>query len=398
MQTFYQKDIKKAEILLEETKKNNRLAPLELEQFWKDQDEAVKSPFGKHIKQVPLNIFYSWEPVFDELGIPEDFWRFEHDIKWQLELKKRYNDKAEKIVGRRILSETPPPPHEEQYPKYKKLHDIFESKNVWNSGSWWLEQSANDENELSALLDRVEKRLENLRDFILPEGWDEAKKRLIPRGIKPPLYRSQRGPCTFATSIYGVENILFLCLDNPGLAARFSDAITNSILKLAELIDTEAGYTNENAPRGFSFADDNCCLFNPEIYEFFAYPIIKAVFDKYAPDPDDWRFQHSDSNMEHLLPILSRFNFSAVNFGPTLTVSTIRKYCPNAVIHGQLAPFTFSRNEEKNMICEFLRDFRMGKDTRGLLFSTAGSINNGSRLTGMRLIMAAAQRWGRYDN
>ena len=31
-----------------------------------------------------------------------------------------------------------------------------------------------------------------------------------------------------------------------------------------------------------------------------------------------------------------------------------------------------------------------------LVFATAGSINNGSRLTGMRLIMAAIQRYGRY--
>jgi hypothetical protein len=31
-----------------------------------------------------------------------------------------------------------------------------------------------------------------------------------------------------------------------------------------------------------------------------------------------------------------------------------------------------------------------------LRFSTAGSVNNGSRLTGMRLLMAAIQRHGRY--
>jgi len=37
------------------------------------------------------------------------------------------------------------------------------------------------------------------------------------------------------------------------------------------------------------------------------------------------------------------------------------------------------------------------KAARGLNFTTAGSINNGSRLTGMRLLMAAIQRHGRYD-
>jgi len=397
MSKFPQEDIKKAEWLLAQTKKNNGLAPLDIEKFWSDQDEAQKAPFSEKITQVPLGIFYSWEPIFDELGIQEDFWRFENDIEWRLSLIKKYNDKAELIIGRRILNESPPPPKEKQYPPLKRLHDIFEAKNVWHNGSWWLEQSANDEKELENLLNRVEKRLENLRDFVLPKNWEKEKKRLMEEGIKPPLYRHQRGPCTFATSVYGTENTLFLIIDNPDLAARFRNNITKAILELAKLIDEEAGYDEKTAPHGFSFADDNCCLFNPEMYEFFGFPILKSVFERYCPDPQDWRYQHSDSNMAHLLPILSKLDLKGVNFGPTLSVSEIRKYCPNAIIYGQLAPFTFSRNEELNMICEFLRDFREAKEKRGLVFTTAGSINNGSRLSGMRILMASAQIWGKYD-
>jgi len=66
------------------------------------------------------------------------------------------------------------------------------------------------------------------------------------------------------------------------------------------------------------------------------------------------------------------------------------------VIDGQMAPFTFSRNEEANMVAEFLRDFEQAKKKRGLRFGTAGSVNNGSRLAGMRPLVAAIQRYGRY--
>jgi len=100
--------------------------------------------------------------------------------------------------------------------------------------------------------------------------------------------------------------------------------------------------------------------------------------------------------MGHLLSILGAMNLTGTNFGPTLTVAEIRRHCPTAVIQGQLAPFTFSRNEEENLIVELLRDFDQARLQSGLLFSTAGSINNGSRLTGMRLLMAATQRWCRY--
>jgi uroporphyrinogen decarboxylase len=132
------------------------------------------------------------------------------------------------------------------------------------------------------------------------------------------------------------------------------------------------------------------------MYELFGYPVLKGIFDRYSPNPEDRRYQHSDSPMAHLLPILGRLNMTGVNFGPTVMVSEIRAHLPIAVIEGQLAPFAYSRNEEENIVLEFLRDFEMAREHRGLLFSTAGSINNGTRLTSMRLAMAAIQRYGRY--
>ena len=228
-----------------------------------------------------------------------------------------------------------------------------------------------------ALLDRVDRKLENLREVILPANWESEKRRLMAAGSKPGLYRWQRGPVTFATSIYGPERFLMLVLDNPDLTIRLRDTILRTMLQIARILDEEAGYTPQTAPHGFGFADDNCCLMTPDMYELFAYPIVKGMFDRYSPAPEDGRYQHSDSPMGHLLPILSRLNYTGVNFGPTVMASEIRKHMPRAVIDGQLAPFTLSRNEEPGIVLEFLRDHEMTRQTRGLKFSTAGSINNG---------------------
>jgi uroporphyrinogen decarboxylase len=231
---------------------------------------------------------------------------------------------------------------------------------------------------------------------MLPGNWADEKRRLTALGVKLPLYRGQRGPCTFACSVYGVENLLFLHFDDAGLLRRFSDVLGRAILERARVLDEEAGFDAARAPHGWGWADDNCCLFNAEMYAQFAMPIHRAVFVRYAPEAGDRRYQHSDSDMAHLLPLLAELDLTGTNFGPTLSVREIRGHCPNAVIDGQMAPFTFSRNEEANMAAEFLRDFGQAKAKRGLRFSTAGSINNGSRLTGMRLLMAAIQRYGRY--
>ena len=384
--------------LLAETKANHGLAPLDLERFWQDQEIAAKDPFGAHIPQVPLGAICNWECVFDELGVEQDWWRYDNEGAWALDLNRRYNDLSEKMVGKRLLNETPSDPAR-KWPDIKQLSDIFEARNVWEggpNGSWWLHESAHSPEELAALLDRVDARLQNLRDFLLPANWEAEKKRLTALGCKVPLYRGQRGPCTFACSIYGVEPLLLLNYDDPALFQRFSDVMKRAILERARILDVEGGFTPENAPRGWSWADDNCCMFNQEMYEAFAMPIHRAVFARYAPAPQDRRFQHSDSAMGHLLPLLGQLNLSGTNFGPTLTVREIRQHCPNAVIAGQMAPFTFSRNEEANMVAEFLRDFDQAKAQRGLRFTTAGSINNGSRLTGMRLLMAAVQRYGQY--
>jgi len=386
-----------AKELVAEMEANDGLGPVDLDRFYEDQEKARANPFGKDIPQCPLAIWMSGECVYDELGVKEDFWRYAHDEKWRLELNKAYNDKSEKILNKRLLNETPGDPTR-SYPGHKGLHDLFEAKNIWSDQSWWLQQSAHNEQELSAVLDRVEKRLENLREFMLPENWDEEKERLTSLGVNPPLYRGQRGPVTFAASVYGVENLLFLIHDNPTLAGRFRDLILKSMLEMARVLDEEAGFTPETAPRGFGWADDNCMLLSPPMYEFFGYPILKGIFDRYAPDPEDRRGQHSDSEMAHLLPILGRLDLNGVNFGPRVRADEIREHLPNAVINGQLAPFTFSRNEEENIVAEFIRDFEMAREKRGLTFGCAGSINNGSRLTGLRLIMAAIQRYGRYDS
>jgi len=388
----------KVDRLLADTQAAGGLAPLDSEAFWHDHELARRDPFGADIPQVPFGAICNWECIFDELGIEQDWQRFHRDEAWALDISRRYNDRAEQIVGRRLLNEQPAD-RSLQWPAVKALHDIFEAENVWEggkSGSWWLKQAADSPAELAALLDRVETRLENLRDFMLPENWEDEKQRLTSLGRTVPRYRHQRGPCTFACSIYGVENLLMLGYDDPGLFTRFSEVVGRAIIARARVLDAEADLAPAAAQGVWSWADDNCCLFSPPLYAAFAMPIHRAVFAAFAPDRTHRRYQHSDSNMAHLLPLIAELDLTGTNFGPTLTVTEIRRHCPHAVIDGQLAPFTYSRNEETNMVAEFLRDFDQARDARGLNFTTAGSINNGSRLSGMRLLMAAIQRHGRY--
>ena len=370
---------------------------LDIEQFWKDEETAhAENCFSKDAKQVALGIRMHDECVFAELGEEGAPWGYT-PVERRIELNKRYNDKAEKIVGRRLLREDYD--QDVKFPEYRAIGEVFGGRYEYDGNTTWLKESCGTEKELEALLDRID-RMDKaaFRAFVLPEHWDSEVKRIYETtGKRPGQYFGVRGPVTLAASIFGTENLLYLYYDAPELFARFSDTIGRVIIAYIDLLREES-HCGDNWNHSFLFYDDDCCLMTPEMYEVFGYPVLKKVFDYTCPNPGDNRFQHSDSAMGHLLPILARLNLTGCNFGPTLTVREIRKYMPNTRIDGQLAPFTFMRNDTEAIIAEVRRDCEMAKenDLRGLNLKTAGSINNGSLLTSMRTVMAAIQNYGRY--
>jgi uroporphyrinogen decarboxylase len=382
-----------AESLVAEAHRHDGMIPVDLDAFWADQDAAIQNPFSPDNVQCPLGMLMSGECIFDELGIIEDFWKYETDKLWRVAMQKAYNDRAQRIVGRRVLFENVDD-FGIEVNGLKYLHDVFEMKRTWHSGSWWLEASADSPDALRALLDRVDAL--DLRRFILPPDWDQQKAALKAAGAPLPRYGSQRGPVTFATSIMEAEPFLYLLMDEPKLAERLRDTILRVMIAFRDILDAE--HDDPAAlPHGFAFLDDNCALLTPDLYAFFGFPILQGVFNHCSPNPGDNRYQHSDSAMGHLLPQLGQLQLTGTNFGPTISVEDIRAHLPHAVIYGELAPFTLSRHEEVGIVTEFLRDFELTRAARGLCFTTAGSSNNGSRLTAMRLLMAAIQRYGRYD-
>lgn len=372
------------------------MKPVDIEQFWKDDEQAQKDNcFSKDARQVAMGIRMSDECVFAELNEEGNPWG-ETPRERRIELNKRYNDLAEKIVGRRLLQEDFPK-EEEKLPQLRGIGEVFGGEYCFDGNVTWLKGSCSTPEELEKVLDRVDQM--DVKSFILPDNWYREKKRLYEHyGVKPQPWRGVRGPVTLATSLYGAENLIYLYYDDPELYVRFSRTIQKVIMDYITVSNQEAGYTEETAPHGFGFADDDCNLLNPEMYEAFGYPVLKAVFDRCSPLPEDNRYQHSDSAMGHLLPILGKLDLTGCNFGPTLTVREIRRYLPHARIDGQLAPFTFMRNNEDDIIAEVKRDCEMAKEgnLRGVNINTAGSINNGSLLTSMRAVMYAIQTYGRY--
>ncbi len=378
---------------------------LDIEQFWKDEETAHKDNcFSKESTQVALGIRMSDECVFAELGEEGQPWGYTPPER-RYDLNCRYNEKAIQIVGRPLLAENRPLPKGAStpptIPNFKQIGEVFGGEYCFDGNTTWLRGKMDDEDDLVKQLDKVDqltRDAEAFRTFILPADWDERCKAVYETtGKRPGIFGGIRGPVTLATSVFGVENLIYLYYDNEPLFTRFADTIGDVVLAYVDLFLKESGHSPDYH-HGFSFCDDDSQLMTPEMYKAFGYRVLKRVFEKTAPDPQDYRYQHSDSAMGHLLPLLADFNLTGCNFGPTITVEEIRKYMPTTRIDGQLAPFTFMNNDEDAIIAEVKRDCLAAKknDLRGLNLTTAGSINNGSLLSSMRVVMAAIQNYGRY--
>jgi uroporphyrinogen decarboxylase len=369
---------------------------LDIEQFWKDDALAhEENCFSSRSPQVALGIRMAEECIYAELGIPGHQWS-SLSRELRLEYNKRYNDRAEEIVGKRLLLEDLPPP-DAAFPPYRRIGEVFGGRYEIKDHVEWLHSDISTPEGLEKQLDFVETI--NLREFALPPEWEKEKKRIFETyGKKPPLFTMLRGPCTLATSIYGVENLSYLFFDEPELFERFGRTILHVIMEYISLFRDEAGYTEETLPRGFTFKDDDCAMMTPEMYEVLGYPVLKAVFDRVSPGVEDYRYQHSDSDMGHLLPQLARLNLTVCNFGPHITVREIRRHMPKTRIDGQLAPLVFMRNDIDEIVRQVKRDCEMARENngRGLNLRTAGSISNGSLLSSMRVVMAVIQEFGRY--
>lgn len=186
---------------------------MNFEQFWKDDELAHKDNcFSEDSSQIAMGLRMSEECIYSELGVQGDPWGKEDPVR-QYDLNMKYNDKSEKIVGKRLLPEIIPESiiH---FPYIKRIGEVFGGTYEWppNSGEW-LHSPIETPDELESMLDRVDEM--GIESYMFPDNWEVEKKKIFEEtGKRPGLLRHIRGPVTLASSIYGVENLIFLYFDH----------------------------------------------------------------------------------------------------------------------------------------------------------------------------------------
>jgi len=360
---------------------------LDTKTFWKENEVCFK-PFSTDKPRVPVSLPIDDHFLIEEMGITSTL-KYYKDKAYQLELNKQCNDKLETVIGKRFYSE-----RDEISSKLNRFEVIMGAKwELTEGGTPWLESCVEDVEDLKKLIKEAEKI--DMKNAAFPEDWLEKKEQFEKETGKPVRLGGNfsRGPATMATSIIGTTNTCMFIMDYPDEMKAFFELLSAKLIEYHEAIMAATGNITIN---GYSLTDDNCYLFSPKQYEEFCAPVLKKLFDRFAPAPEHKRFQHSDSDMGHLMGILHDLGVNAVNLGPNLHPLSIRKAIHKAVIHGQMPPFTLRNGTHDEIIEIVKRDIDAIAGDGGLIACTAGSVSAGTPLENIKLFMWAVNEFGRY--
>lgn len=360
---------------------------LDYKKFWEENEKCFE-PFSTNKPRVPVKLPFDDHFLFEEMKV-ESTIRYYKDREYRLKLHKLCNDRMEQAIGIRHFHEK-----EDMKASPNRFEVIMGARWEYSEGGTpWLESSVKDIDDVKELIKRAEKL--DMEKEAFPEEWYAEKEQLEKtKGIKPDYgSRGHRGPATMATSILGTENTCIFIMEEPEVMKEFFEVLTE---KMVEYHKALLKISNSELKPGYWITDDNCYLFPPKQYEQFCAPFIERIFREFAPGPEDSRYQHSDSAMGHLMPILNDLGVNNVNFGPTIHPAEIRKAMPKAVIHGQMPPFTLRNGSAEEIIETVKRDIDAVGADGGLIATTAGSIAAGTPFDNIKVFLWAVNEYGRY--
>ena len=361
---------------------------LDLPRFWAENQASTGHPFRTDKPRAPISLPVDDHWLLEEMEVPSTV-RYYREAAYRAAVNRQCNDRCAAAIGRRPFAENVAPPG------ILRIEEVLGAKTeLTEGGTPWLEPAVHTIEELRAHLDRLAALDDRqLRARMFRNGGLIERAQPNPDGSRPVQRGFSRGPATIATSVLGTTELMFWLLDYPAEVGRFFELLADILIRYQQIVAAERGVCF----RGYQVNDDNCALYSPALYEQFCLPAMRRIFDTFCPAPTDYRYQHSDSEMTHLLPILARLNFHGVNLGPTLPVEVIRAHLPRTEIHGQVAPFTLRNRPVAEIVAEVRRDFAGAGGDGGLLVTTAGSIAAGTKFEAIRAFMWAVQEYCRYD-
>lgn len=357
----------------------------DFERFWQQNDWNLQNFDNKNM--IPVTLSFD-DHYLQELVGPFSTLEYYNNHEYRVNIHKKANEILYNALGRKFYPE-------DIYPEPNPIRfEIIMGANykITEGSTPWFESSVEEISDVKRLIERYQKidiKEEILKDNLLERKEEYEKK--TNKKIKWGQYT--RGPATIATSVIGTTNLCIFMIEEDDVIEEFYDILG---VKLTEYLKTIRELSDNNS-NSIALLDDDCFLFSPKLYEKFCAPVLERLFNTFAPNPNDRRFQHSDSDMGHLMVILYQLGVNAVNFGPKIHPLDIRKAMPNARIHGQIPPFTLRNGTQQEIIDTIKRDMEVALIDGNFIATTAGSIAAGTPIENITTFIKAVCEFGKIQ-
>lgn len=352
-------------------------------EFWQENEWCLKN-FDKKTR-IPVTLNFD-DHFLQELVGPFSTIEYYNNHQYKIDIHKKANEILYENLGKRFYSE------ETDIEPYPVRFEILMGANykITEGSTPWFESEVENIDDVKRLIERYHKF--DLKNEIFKDNLLQRKEEYEKRTNKKVSWgHFTRGPATLATSIIGTTNLCIFMMEEEDVIEEFYVIMGEKLVEYLKLIREASG----NFSNSIALLDDDCFLFSPRLYDKFCAPVLEKLFHTFASNKDDRRFQHSDSDMAHLMPILYRLGVNAVNFGPNIHPLEIRRTMPNARIHGQIPPFVLRNGTREEIIDIVKRDMEVALIDGNFIATTAGSVAAGTPMENIKTYIKAVYEFGK---
>jgi len=197
------------------------------------------------------------------------------------------------------------------------------------------------------------------------------------------------GPMTLTTQLLGMEDALYLAVDNPEEFSRVLEFSTAVIIKFG-LAQIEAG---AHLPLVFD-PSASPAVVPPQFFREFELPLLKEAFASFKSAGAKANWLHIAGPSDNILPLYPEAGVDIANFDYFVDPSVARHALPGTCLDGNIKPVSFIEGPPESISNEASGLLATFSDRGGFILSPGCEIPPESKPANIEAMIAAARNNG----
>ncbi|WP_407310320.1 uroporphyrinogen decarboxylase family protein [Desulfosporosinus sp. SB140] len=165
------------------------------------------------------------------------------------------------------------------------------------------------------------------------------------------------GPTTLATQIFGIENLMYLLIDEPEGFTRllaFTAQVTQTFARALGAVGVHGVMINEPS------ASPN--IFPPEVFRAFIQPLLQEIFTNLRRSYSKANWLQITGNATPILPLIAGLELDLVTLDSPVDLSRASQVLSRKTVCGNLNPLLFLKGRRDQLAEGLAGDLKQGRE------------------------------------